>query len=381
MIDLAACRRIVIKVGSALLVDAASGLKRDWLDSLTADIAKLRENGAEVLLVSSGAIALGRSVLQLPRRPLRLDESQAAAAIGQIALARAWSESLDGQNLKTGQILLTLPDTEGRDSRRSYLNARDTIERLLSFGAIPVINENDTIATSEIRYGDNDRLAARVTSMMGADCLILLSDVDGLYTAPPADNPDAEFVAEVHTIDATIEAMAGSAGTELSRGGMQTKVEAAKIATAAGATMIIASGKRLSPVSALTGGERATLFHPSPVAKTARKKWIAGQLEAGGSLVIDAGAASALERGKSLLPAGVTAIDGQFQRGDTVEIRSVDGHVLGHGLVGYDSSEAKIIAGHGSGKLTELLGYEGRATMIHRNDMALSQRKPVETAQ
>ena len=365
------CKRIVIKIGSSLLVDTASGIKDEWLDSLVEDVASLHANGAQILIVSSGAIALGRNVLGLPKRPLKLDESQAAAAVGQIELGRAWSKSLSMQNLVPGQILLTLNDTEGRASRRSYLNARDTIERLLSFGAVPVINENDTIATSEIRYGDNDRLAARVATMLGADLLVLLSDIDGLYTAPPGSNKDAEFISNVDTITPAIEAMAGSAGSELSRGGMVTKIEAGKIATRAGTAMIIASGKRSHPIAAIAAGEAHTYFHAKAIKSGARKAWIAGQLEANGDIIVDDGAARALKRGKSLLPAGVTAVSGTFSRGDAIAIRSLDNQLLGHGLIAYDCVEADMIKGAQSDELQSLLGYAGRPALVHRDDMAL----------
>ena len=364
-------KRIVIKIGSSLLVDPGSGVKNQWLDSLIEDIASLNRNGAQILLVSSGAIALGRNMLDLPRRPLKLDESQAAAAVGQIELGRAWSAALSKQNLVPGQILLTLNDTEGQAGRRSYLNARDTIERLLAFGTVPVINENDTVATSEIRYGDNDRLAARVATMLGADLLVLLSDIDGLYTAPPDDNSTADFIETVEQITPQIEAMAGSAGSELSRGGMVTKIEAGKIATRAGTSMIIASGKRDHPIAAIQNGERCTLFAARPVKAGARKAWIAGQLETSGSIAIDEGAAGALIRGKSLLPAGVVGVSGSFSRGDAVAIRDVRGAVLGQGLIAYNSEEAELIKGAHSDDLADLLGYAGRRALVHRDDMAL----------
>lgn len=364
-------KRVVIKIGSALLVDPATGVKQSWLESLVKDIADLHGRGTQVLLVSSGAIALGRKVLDLPRRPLKLDESQAAAAVGQIELGGAWSKALAAHSISSGQILLTLNDTEGRGSRRSYLNARDTIERLLSFGAVPVVNENDTIATSEIRYGDNDRLAARVATMMGADLLVLLSDIDGLYTAPPADNKDAEFIPEVGNISPEIEAMAGSAGSELSRGGMVTKIEAGKIATRAGTAMIIASGKRLHPISAIRSGERHSFFKARHVKSGARKTWIAGQLDPSGNITVDEGAARALMRGKSLLPAGVVDVSGTFSRGDAIAIKSQDNRLLGHGLIAYDHAEANLIKGARTDELENLLGYAGRPALIHRDDMAL----------
>lgn len=362
-------RRIVIKIGSTLLVDNDSGmLKSDWLAGLIADLAGLASSKHDVLVVSSGAIALGRKLLNLPAGALKLEESQAAAAIGQIALARAWSEGLDGFGLATGQILLTLGDTE---ERRRYLNARSTIATLLKFGAIPVINENDTVATNEIRYGDNDRLAARVATMMGADLLVLLSDVDGLYTAPPASDPDARFLPLVERITPEIEAMAGSTGSELSRGGMQTKIEAGKIATAAGTNMVIASGKPLRPLRRISEGAACTWFLAEANPVTARKKWISGALEIHGALIIDDGAIKALRSGKSLLPAGVHRVDGRFQRGDAVSIKSPTGEEIGRGLVAYDYSDAELIAGRNSSEIEATLGFAGRAEMIHRDDMAL----------
>lgn len=364
-------KRIVIKVGSALLVDRDSGLKDNWLNSLCDDISKLVANDAQVLLVSSGAIALGRNVLNLPNKPLKLDESQAAAAVGQIELGRAWSQALSEYDLVAGQILLTLNDTEGGAGRRSYLNARDTIARLLDLSAIPVVNENDSIATSEIRYGDNDRLAARVATMMNADLLILLSDIDGLYTAPPNDDPEAKLIPIVEDITPEIESMAGSAGSELSRGGMVTKVEAAKIATRAGTDMIITSGTRNNPIAALQSGEPATLFKALPTSGGARKKWIAGQLQTEGSVVLDDGAVTALQKGNSLLPAGVVSVNGDFARGDVVTLNTKSGVVLGQGLVGYDAGEADLIKGANSSELEQLLGYAGRPALIHRDDMAL----------
>ncbi|OIM91767.1 glutamate 5-kinase, partial [Bradyrhizobium elkanii] len=296
-------RRIVVKVGSSLLVDSQAGeVRASWLAALVEDIAKLHKRGCEVMVVSSGSIALGRSRLKLPRGPLKLEESQAAAAVGQIALARIWSEVLGHHGIGAGQILVTLQDTE---ERRRYLNARSTIAKLLEWGAVPVINENDTVATTEIRYGDNDRLAARVATMASADLLILLSDIDGLYTAPPALDSDARLIPVVESITSEIEGMAGSAGSELSRGGMTTKIEAAKIATTAGTHMLIASGKIEHPLAAIADGGRCTWFLTPANPVTARKRWIAGSLEPKGTLTIDAGAVAALRAGKSLLPAGV----------------------------------------------------------------------------
>jgi glutamate 5-kinase len=365
-------KRIVIKVGSSLLVDSAAGrVKRSWLVALAEDIAKLHGEKRDVLVVSSGAIALGRARLDLPRGALKLEESQGAAAVGQIALARIWSEVLGQHGIETGQILLTLQDTE---ERRRYLNARSTIARLLDWRAVPVINENDTIATNEIRYGDNDRLGARVASMTSADLLILLSDIDGLYDAPPNLNPNAKLIPRVDKITAEIEAMAGAAESELSRGGMRTKIEAAKIATAAGAHMIIASGKIEHPLRAIMKGGRCTWFMTAANPVTSRKRWIAGTLEAKGTLTIDAGAVAALRRGKSLLPAGVVRVDGQFARGDAVVVLGPDSQVVGRGLVAYDADDAEKIKGRSSSDILSILGISGRSEMIHRDDLVIGPK-------
>ncbi len=369
-------RRIVIKIGSALLVDRKTGLKKQWLNAMCADIAALRAKGIEVLVVSSGAIALGRSVLDLAPGALKLEESQAAAAVGQIALARAWSESLSADEIVAGQILLTLGDTE---ERRRYLNARATISQLLKMGAVPIINENDTVATTEIRYGDNDRLAARVATMTGADLLVLLSDIDGLYTAPPYLDPDARFLETIAEITPEIEAMAGGAASELSRGGMRTKIDAGKIATGAGCAMIIASGKVDHPLSAIDEGARSSWFAPSGSPVTARKTWIAGQLLPAGSLSIDAGAETALRSGKSLLPAGVRQVTGSFSRGDTIAILSAEGREIARGLAGYDADEARQITGRKSAEIAVILGYAGRAAMVHRDDMVMTVSAKRET--
>lgn len=365
--EFAAGSRIVVKIGSALLVENGH-LRRDWLASLADDLAAYAAKGCEIIIVSSGSIALGRGVLGLPAGALKLEESQAAAAVGQIALGQAYAEILGERGITAGQVLLTLGDTE---ERRRYLNARATIGTLLKLKAIPVINENDTVATSEIRYGDNDRLAARVATMASADYLVLLSDIDGLYTAPPADNPDAEYIADVPRITPEIEAMAGDAGSELSRGGMKTKIEAAKIATNAGTNMLIASGKQLNPLAAIANGGRATWFAAQSTPATARKTWIAGHLETRGSVTIDAGAAKALGNGRSLLPAGVTAVDGAFHRGDAVCILDQAGREIGRGLVGYDHANAVQLIGRNTNEIEAILGYAGRAVMIHRDDMVL----------
>ncbi len=362
-------RRVVVKVGSSLLVDAASGeLKRGWLDTLADDLRVLAAKGIDIIVVSSGAIALGRVAIGRPRGSLKLEEAQAAAAVGQVALASAWSEIMGHHGIVIGQVLLTLGDTE---ERRRYLNARATLGTLMALRVVPVINENDTVATSEIRYGDNDRLAARVAAMVGADCLVLLSDVDGLYTAPPAEDPEARLVDLVPVITPAIEAMAGSAGSELSRGGMITKIEAAKIATAAGARMAIASGRVPNPLAAIDAGARATWFEPQSSPARARKAWIAGHLEPRGRLTLDAGAVAALRAGQSHLPAGVTGVSGDFSRGDNVVIASPEGHEIGRGLVAFDCAEAEKIAGRRSGEIETILGYRGRSAMIHRDDMVL----------
>src|SRR5436190_9272247 len=316
--SLADFRRLVVKVGSSLLVDSeGGGLHKTWLSSLADDLASLHRNQRDVLVVSSGAIALGHAVLALGAGPLKLEDSQAAAAVGQISLARTWSEVLGRHGITAGQVLVTLQDTE---ERRRYLNARSTIAKLLEWRAVPVINENDTVATNEIRYGDNDRLAARVATMASADLLILLSDIDGLYDAPPASNPNAKLVPIVESVTSEIEAMAGAAGSELSRGGMRTKIEAAKIATTSGTHMLIASGKIEHPLQAISDGGRCTWFLTPANPVAARKRWIAGSLEPKGTLTIDAGAVSALRAGKSLLPAGVIRVDGQFARGDAAVV-------------------------------------------------------------
>jgi glutamate 5-kinase len=367
--SLADFRRIVIKVGSSLLVDSAAGrVKETWLVSLVADIAALHGGARDILVVSSGAIALGRAVLKLPKGTLRLEDSQAAAAVGQIALARTWSEALGRHDIGAGQVLVTLGDTE---ERRRYLNARNTIARLLDWRAVPVINENDTVATNEIRYGDNDRLAARVATMASADLLVLLSDIDGLYDAPPGTDANAKLIPLVERITPQIEAMAGSAASELSRGGMVTKIEAAKIATTGGTHMVIASGRIDNPLRAITQGGHCTWFLTPANPVTSRKKWIAGSLEPKGILTIDAGAVAALRRGKSLLPAGVIRVDGQFSRGDAVVIRGPDTAEVGRGIVAYDAEDAVKIKGRSSADIPSILGFSGRIEMVHRDDMVL----------
>ena len=364
-------RRIIVKVGSSLLVDSDAGaIKESWLASLTADLAALHGDERDILVVSSGAIVLGRAVLKLAGGPLKLEDSQAAAAVGQIALARTWTEALSRHGIIAGQVLVTLGDTE---ERRRYLNARSTIDKLLEWRAVPVINENDTVATSEIRYGDNDRLAARVATMVSADLLILLSDIDGLYDAPPDTDASARHIPCVTRVTPEIEAMAGAAGSELSRGGMQTKIEAARIATNAGTHMLIASGRVEHPLRAVAEGARCTWFLTAANPVTARKKWIAGTLEPKGTLVIDAGAIAALRRGKSLLPAGIVRVDGAFARGDAVIIRGPDGTEIGRGLSAYDADDAEKIRGRSSGDIASILGFSGRTEMVHRDDLVVGQ--------
>jgi len=361
---------IVVKVGSALLVDGASGeLRRAWLESLCTDVAALKSEGKEVILVSSGAIALGRRALKLKSGALRLEESQAAAAAGQVRLAQAYADIFAGKNIVAAQVLLTLGDTE---ERRRYLNARATLNTLLDLKAVPVINENDTVATAEIRFGDNDRLGARVASMMGADQLVLLSDVDGLYTTDPRSDSSAQHIPEVWTITTEIEAMATGSVTGLGRGGMTSKLMAARIATAAGVDVIITKGENLHPLTQLREGARRTVFRASTTPAAARKRWIAGGLKPEGVLVIDEGAVKALSEGKSLLPAGIRQVDGRFERGDAVLVKDREGREIARGLAAYNASDAERIAGKRTVEIEAILGYRGRDEMIHRDDLALT---------
>ena len=367
---LSRARRIIVKVGSRLLVNSVTGaLNSEWLTSLVADLAALKEEGKEVLLVSSGAVALGRRALGLKHGGLRLEESQAAAAVGQVRLAQAYVEAFHAHGLTAAQILLTLEDSE---ERRRYLNARETLRTLLALGAVPVINENDTVATAEIRFGDNDRLAARVAGMVEADCLILLSDVDGLYTANPQRDLSAQHIPEVRTITPEIEAMARGPVSGISRGGMESKIAAAKIATAAGASVLIANGHLLHPLRAIDSPGKRTLFVPCVSPAAARKRWIAGGLSAQGTVIIDAGAERALLSGKSLLPAGVTALEGRFERGDVVIVKNASGRELARGLVAYNVEEARLLVGRRTVEIETILGYRGRDEMIHRDDLALT---------
>jgi glutamate 5-kinase len=367
--SLASARRLIVKIGSALLVEPDTGaIRHAWLDALSEDIARCRKRGQEVLVVTSGAVAVGQRNLGLSGRALKLEEKQAAAAAGQIRLAHAYLEALAKHGIGVAQILLTPDDTE---ERRRHLNARATLEQLLSLGAVPVINENDTVATSEIRFGDNDRLAARVAQMISADTLVLLSDIDGLYTADPRHDPDAKHLPELRALTPEIEAMAGAAAPGLSSGGMVTKLIAARIALAAGCRMVIARGETLRPLAAIEAGARATWFIPPSEPRTARKRWIAGALNPMGALTVDDGAAAALKRGTSLLPAGVVGVEGEFERGDAVVVKSRDGRDLARGLSAYSSADARAIAGHKSGEIEAVLGYRGRDEMIHRDDLVV----------
>jgi len=366
---LANARRVVIKIGSALFVDQQTGaLDRGWLEGVCADVADLRRAGKDVAIVSSGAVALGRRELKLDPRRARLEENQAAAATGQIVLAHAYQEILRGFGITAAQVLLTLDDSERRER---YLNASKTLLTLLGVGAVPVINENDTVATQELRYGDNDRLAARVAQMISAECLVLLSDVDGLYTADPRRDNGARYVDEVTEVTREILDMAGGPGSAHGSGGMRTKVEAARIAVGAGCRMCIATGRVARPISVLLGGGKATWFLPSATPGAARKQWISGTLKPRGSVRVDAGAERALVSGRSLLPAGVTAVDGHFERGDAVSVLAADGREIARGLIAYPADEAAQIAGRRSGEIAEVLGYSSRDEIIHRDDLVL----------
>jgi len=367
-------RRLVVKIGSALLVDSTTGkIRREWLDALADDVAAARRRGTEVVVVTSGAVAAGREHLGLIGRPLKLEEKQAAAATGQIRLAHAYQETLARHDVTVAQVLLTLEDTE---ERRRHLNARATIDTLLKLGAVPVINENDTVATSEIRFGDNDRLAARVAQMISADTLVLLSDIDGLYTADPRKDPDATHIPVVTELTPAIEGMAGEPPPGYSSGGMVTKIAAARVAMSAGCRMVISKGKRMNPLSALEqpesrGGAPCTWFLPAAEPSSARKAWIAGHLNASGVLVVDEGAARALKQGASLLPAGVAEVEGEFERGDVVIVRDREGRELARGLSAYGSDEARQIRRRKSQEIETILGYRGRDEMIHRDDLVV----------
>lgn len=369
--SLRAGRRLVVKIGSALLVDEADGtIRRDWLAALVEDVADCRAAGQQVLIVSSGAIAVGRRHLGLDPRPLHLDEKQAAAATGMIRLAHAYQEALAGHSITVAQVLLTLDDSE---DRRRYINARNTLATLLRFGAVPLINENDTVATDEIRFGDNDRLAARVAAMVSADTLVLLSDIDGLYDADPRTDTAARLIPEVHEITPEIEAMAAGSQGGFGTGGMVTKLAAARIALSAGCRMVIADGHALHPLARIDDAGRRTWFLPAASPQAARKRWIAGTLNPAGSITVDAGAVRALASGKSLLPAGVTAIEGDFGKGAAIVVKDARGRELGRGLSAYSAADARRIIGKKTGEIEVCLGYRGRDELIHRDDLALDQ--------
>ena len=363
-------KRIVIKIGSVLLVDRDTGrLHQKWLEALVSDIERCRARGQEVIIVSSGAIALGRRYLGMKSGDLRLEEKQAAAAVGMVRLTHAYQECFEPHELSVAQILLTRDDSE---NRRRYLNARSTLMTLMSVGAVPLINENDTVATDEIRFGDNDRLAARVAAMVSADVLVLLSDIDGLYDADPTQNKDAKLIDEVTEITPEIEQMAGAAASNDSSGGMVTKLAAAKQCLGAGCSMVITKGEQLNPLKALEEGANCTWFRPRGNPQTARKQWIAGTLQPHGKIIVDSGAVKALNDGRSLLPAGINKIEGDFERGDAIAIETIDGHEIGRGLSAYSSNDARLIMGHKTSDILELLGYRGRDEMVHRDDLVMN---------
>lgn len=367
--DLSNCKRVVIKVGSSLLLDSdGETLRSGWLFSLVEDAVSLMAKGVQVVIVSSGSIALGRKRLGIGSKELKLEEKQAAASCGQVVLMEAYQAAFDVHKINTGQVLLTRSDS---DDRRRYMNASNTLVTLLEAGLAPIVNENDTVTTQEIRVGDNDRLAARVAQMISADVLVLLSDVDGLYDRNPREFDDASHIPEVELIDDSVSAMAGGAGTQAGTGGMQTKIQAAHIAADSGCRTIIASGLAAHPIKAIEEGAKRTLFHAVGTPDTARKNWIAHGLNVTGTLVVDDGAANALAKGNSLLPAGVVSVEGAFSRGDAVEIKTKDGRVLGRGLVAYKSDDAQKIMGHHTDDIEKILSYSGRSNLIHRDDMVL----------
>ena len=361
--------KIVIKIGSALLFNPEeNGLQTSWLEGLVSDVARLHRGGKQVIIVSSGAIALGRDEMKLAKGRIRLDEKQAAAATGQIILAQAWNDAFKAHEITTAQILLAPEDTE---TRRKHLNARSTMQTLLNYGCVPVVNENDTITTYEIRFGDNDRLAARVAAMMSADLLVLLSDIDGLYDKNPRRHDDANHIPVIETITDEIMAMGESANAEFASGGMATKLAAAQIATQSGVAMLICDGGAVAPLSALSDGAKASMFTAKMAPSTARKNWIAGALDCAGTITIDDGASTALGKGRSLLPAGVTKITGRFERGDVIEICNAKGQLLARGLSGYSAAEAQMLMGQKSANFEAIIGYDGRAELVHADDLVL----------
>ena len=368
---LAEAKRLVLKIGSSLFVNSESGeLDREWLEELCVEVAEMHQKGQEVIIVSSGAIALGATQLGVNIARARLEESQAAAAAGQIQLAHAYQEILGRHSINAAQILLTLDDSE---SRRRYLNAASTLFMLLKCRAVPIVNENDTVATQEIRYGDNDRLAARVAQMVSADCLVLLSDVDGLYTSDPRTDSSAEHIPEITELKREYWDMAGGPGSNHGSGGMQTKLDAARIAMGAGCRVLIAPGQVTRPIEAMRNGGRVTWFLPSSTPRAARKQWIAGTLQPKGDLFVDDGAKEALVAGKSLLPAGIPRIGGEFDRGDAVRVVDHSGSEIGRGLCAYGAADARAIAGRHSNTIASVLDYHGRDEMIHRDDLVLTE--------
>ena len=361
--------KIVIKIGSALLFNPEeNGLQTSWLEGLVSDVARLHRDGKQVIIVSSGAIALGRDEMKLAKGRIRLDEKQAAAATGQIILAQAWNDAFKAHEITTAQILLAPEDTE---TRRKHLNARSTMQTLLNYGCVPVVNENDTITTYEIRFGDNDRLAARVAAMMSADLLVLLSDIDGLYDKNPRRHDDANHIPVIESLTDEIMAMGESANAEFASGGMATKLAAAQIATQSGVAMLICDGSAVAPLSALSDGAKASMFTAKMAPSTARKNWIAGALDCAGTITIDDGASTALGKGRSLLPAGVTKITGRFERGDVIEICNAKGQLLARGLSGYSATEAQMLMGQKSENFEAIIGYDGRAELVHADDLVL----------
>ena len=366
---IAAAQTIIVKIGSSLLVDEArNAVNAEWLAGVARDIADLRGQGKNVVVVSSGAIALGSRALGVSGRPLAIEEKQAAAATGQVTLAHAWREAMATHDIRVAQILLSPEDTE---TRRRHLNARATMSALLALGAVPVVNENDTVATAEIRFGDNDRLAARVAAMISADLLLLLSDVDGLYSGNPRADSTARHIGEVDQITDEILAMAGAANAAYASGGMITKLEAARIAMNAGCSMVICDGRVARPVHSLAQGAPNTLFRAEHSPLTARKRWIGGALTPKGRITIDSGAVGALRRGRSLLPAGVVAANGDFERGDLIAVEDESGHVIGHGLSAYSARDTQIILGHKSSEIEGLLGYRGRDEVVHADNLVV----------
>ena len=370
-------KRIVLKIGSSSLVDEATGqIKSTWLNALADDIAAARQKGREVIIVTSGAGAVGRKALGIKNGKLLLPQKQAAAAVGQIRLSRAYQDIFAERGMTTAQMLLTIDDFE---DRKRYLNASHTLHTLLDLGAVPVINENDTVATSELKVGDNDRLAARVAQMAYADALILFSDIKGLYTADPRKDKTAELIPVVNELTPEIESMAGAAGSNVGTGGMVTKLMAARICMEAGSAMAIAMGKILYPLSSLEKTGECTWFMPSMTPVRARKAWIAASFKTKGSFVLDSGAVKALEAGKSLLPAGIKRVEGTFERGEAVALTDENGVLLGKGLTAYSSYESAQIAGHRSADIEKLLGYHGPEEIVHRDNLVTQKKTKGKT--